>query len=290
MVDSVGLRVETGCEGRSQLWSLYDMLQFYAAPFVEMETNLGRTIALFAVGKMELTELQKWFHRVTEELNKLPVSGPIRSQAQRLGEYLDTEPLARIFEHPVIISRLNEFLENILDELRSLSFMAIPADRKVYFEQGEPSFGNTVQSQFPDAAYDIEHATRCLALDEWTGSVFHAMRAIEKALHYLAGLLEVSVPGGIEYNDWGPLVDQMEKKIEVMRQLPKGAEKAEQLRFYSELAANFRYFKDGWRNPVSHSRSIYDEHDAQIVWSHAQDFMRALADHRASLGITEPQS
>ena len=46
---------------------------------------------------------------------------------------------------------------------------------------------------------------------------------------------------------------------------------------YSEAAAQFRYFKDAWRNHVSHSRESYDERDASTVMTHVREFMHHLA-------------
>jgi hypothetical protein len=48
------------------------------------------------------------------------------------------------------------------------------------------------------------------------------------------------------------------------------------MRFYAEAAKEFFYFKDGWRNYVSHRGQPYDEHQALIVLDHVRAFMNHL--------------
>ena len=59
--------------------------------------------------------------------------------------------------------------------------------------------------------------------------------------------------------------------------LPKGAQRNARLQFLSEAAKEFFYFKDGWRNYVSHNRAAYDEHQAHGVLEHVRAFMNHLA-------------
>jgi hypothetical protein len=55
--------------------------------------------------------------------------------------------------------------------------------------------------------------------------------------------------------------------------LPKGPARNERLQFLSEAAIEMRYFKDGWRNYVSHGRGAYDEHNARGIIEHVRAFM-----------------
>ena len=50
------------------------------------------------------------------------------------------------------------------------------------------------------------------------------------------------------------------------------------LDIYSGAALNFRYFKDHWRNPISHSRSSYDRLQALSALGKVEEFMKHLAE------------
>jgi hypothetical protein len=50
----------------------------------------------------------------------------------------------------------------------------------------------------------------------------------------------------------------------------------------SEAAKEFFYFKDGWRNHVSHAKDKYDGPQAFSVLNHTSAFMKHL-----SMGLSE---
>jgi hypothetical protein len=75
-------------------------------------------------------------------------------------------------------------------------------------------------------------------------------------------------------------LDQIEKQIREMEKLPASETKTEDIRFYSGLVAQFRWFKDAWRNHVAHARVHYDEREALDVWHHVSPFMQQMAEHK----------
>ena len=154
----------------------------------------------------------------------------------------------------------------------------IPDYRRNLYDQQEPPFGAAVADAFPDADFDVAAAARCPALDEWTACVFHSMRVLEHGLRHVAGVLNVPMAATIEYENWGNIIDQIEKAIRSIEQQPRGAEKSARSQFYSEAASQFRYFKNAWRNHVSHARAKYDEREAREVWTHVRQFMQQLAE------------
>jgi hypothetical protein len=158
---------------------------------------------------------------------------------------------------------LNQFY-HVLPELASL--MEDPAP-----------FSTFVNEQFPEAVRDICAASRCLALDEWTASVFHCMRVVEHGLRAMAEYLGVTMKYPIELENWKTIIDAIEKAIYKIEDENKSLEKSERLRFYSGAATQFRYFKDAWRNHVSHSRRSYDSREARLIWNHTCEFMESLA-------------
>jgi hypothetical protein len=111
------------------------------------------------------------------------------------------------------------------------------------------------------------------------------MRVLEKGLKALADNLSVSFAIPFEYLNWQNIIEQIEAKIKELEKLKPGQEKTDKLKAYSEVARQFRYFKDAWRNHVAHSREIYDQQQALSILRHTREFMSDLV----KLGLSEPQ-
>ena len=256
-----------------QLWSLLDMLRFYAASFGIVMSNIARTNAMiraFEGVEGDLEYLRKEIEALLEETSAhvmtLPLPLMLIHQFERLEKSVQTAPIGEL----AIL--LRELHNNVTSELSSRYFLMLSVNERVLYEQQDPPFGEKVQGKFPEAALDIAAASRCHALGEWTACVFHLMRVLEHGLRLIAD--EVGVNAAQE--NWKNVIDQIESKIRAFEQLPKTPEKETRLRFLSGAAAQFRYFKDAWRNHVSHANKNYDEHSASPVWVHVESFMIAL--------------
>ena len=226
---------------------------------------------------------------------------PFRSEdRQEMHGYLTSEVIASLGDIPLTRSTrnmLDRFVERVLDEdygLESIAtmlpeisraigidmtthrFLMIPEERREFYEQAQPPFGDEVADTFPSAKRDISAAARSVALDEWTSCVFHLMRALEVGLHDLAERLELP-SAELETENWKNIIDRIEKVIRDMEKLPRSREKTEKVRFYAEAMNGFRSFKDAWRNHVSHARAFYDEREALTIYSSTQSFMQVLA-------------
>jgi len=104
------------------------------------------------------------------------------------------------------------------------------------------------------------------------------MRVAETGLQALAKDLNVVLKNDrpIEYEDWTNILHAIDDKIEKLRH-PQTQENQESIQFYSQSAAQFRYFKDAWRNHVSHARESYDLLQAESNFAHVREFMQDLA-------------
>ena len=143
-------------------------------------------------------------------------------------------------------------------EMEDIVFGFIPADHASYFQNKE-LFRPEVNANFKSTVKDIYEAGNCFAHGNYTASVFHLMRVLEIALHVLAKALNVTFPAAIEIENWQNIIEKIESEIaRLEKTLPKGTQKSEDLQFYSEAAKEFRYFKNAWRNHVSHSREDYE--------------------------------
>jgi hypothetical protein len=100
------------------------------------------------------------------------------------------------------------------------------------------------------------------------------MQALESGLRSLAADVGLT----FDVQQWNAIIEQIESKITDLRKtLPAGAGKNDRTQFLSEAAKEFFYFKDGWRNYVSHGRAAYDEYQALSVLEHTRSFMNHLA-------------
>lgn len=167
------------------------------------------------------------------------------------------------------ISKLTTMLES---ELSEQWFIYIPEDKLLWVNNAE-TFGLNVIKAFPSAREDIKEAGNCYAIGCPTACVFHAMRILEYGLKALAK--EVSLTFDVQ--QWENIIDQIEAEIKRQGSQPKSVAKDERLQFLSEAAKQFTYFKDGWRNYVSHARASYDMSQAYSALDHVKSFMIQLS-------------
>jgi hypothetical protein len=184
---------------------------------------------------------------------------------------------------------LRESLENGLGHR---TFMYIPNDHAEFYDQSA-LFGERVAVRFPEAAEEITQAGNCYAIESYTACVFHLMRAVEITARAMVRSMKAEqFIGQFEYKngvktfkkkpielcDWGTLRDGLRKAL---NELEKGAatnvRKKNKHAFFSHALAQFGYFKDAWRNKVSHTRAIYAAGTTKDIMDNTRHFMQHLA-------------
>ncbi|MEH2590274.1 hypothetical protein [Bradyrhizobium sp. AZCC 1721] len=142
---------------------------------------------------------------------------------------------------------------------------------------------------YPNAAFEIEEAAKCIALERYTACVFHCMRALEhgiKALCALLGVPDVTKPAE---KNWGAILKAIKERIDekwpAKTRLPntRGA-KIEAL--YATLDA----IKNPWRNATMHVESIYAPHEALHIARCTGVFLIELMKHCDEHGIVTEES
>jgi hypothetical protein len=106
------------------------------------------------------------------------------------------------------------------------------------------------------------------------------MRAAEIGLRALATALSLKIKGNkpIEMAEWREILDALNTSVQGIENRPNSdPTKDDDLLFYSEAAAQFRFFKGGWRIRVMHARAIYDENQAVDALNHVRSFFEILA-------------
>lgn len=189
------------------------------------------------------------------------------------------------------IESLRRDLEKVRDALvRDLSekkFFWMPKQDADYYGCAE-LFGSEVATRFPVANADITEAGNCYAAGNHSACVFHLTRVLERGLFVLAQdanlyrlttnpVLKVNV-AHVSLETWETLINKVESAVlNVQKNASKSPQKIETVDAYSGAALHFRYFKDHWRNPISHSRSSYDRPQAKSALGEVEGFMRHLA-------------
>lgn len=168
---------------------------------------------------------------------------------------------------------LEDLRRRVVDELGGIRLFALdPAKARFYVEHD--LFGPDVAGAFPSASFDIEEAGRCLALDRPTAAVLHLMRALEVGLQALAARFKTPYA----HASWNTAIEKIQKeigRIERLKRKPTNWQSDRQ--FYAEAGADFRLFKDAWRNYVMHIHETYVPEKAEIIFDGVCAFMQHLA-------------
>jgi hypothetical protein len=133
-------------------------------------------------------------------------------------------------------------------------------------------FGPLISKRFQDAAEDIEHAGNCLALGEYTGAVFHLMRAMESAVRALAKKLKVTIN---PKDTWGMILNNMDAGIKALPE--KTAQQKRKKDEWSECRVNLFHVKNAWRDNSMHGKRTYTDQEARRVMESVKVFMEQLA-------------
>lgn len=156
-------------------------------------------------------------------------------------------------------------------ETEGRKFLQVQRD-DLYAPTG-PLFGEKVDLQFPTVAEEIVEAGKCLALGRGTACVMHLMRILEVGLHCLAD--EMKVP--FENQNWGKIIDLIEKNIKGMSSVTHGDNWKVEHQFFSEAAVHFWLLKDAWRNHAMHIHERYSEERAEAIFQSVRAYMQHLA-------------
>jgi hypothetical protein len=264
------------------------MIQFPAVYLCEAFKGLATTIESLLSFPDQNIELDADFSKGMGRLNALLVLEDYESVL------LDDDLASRVWRLKTELSGGTRFTSAMLArELQGIMFQAATcvAKRKFayisppndeYFEQ-EKLFGDKVFEKLEDARIDIREAGNCFAVQLYTACVFHLMRVSEFGLRKLAQSMNVTITHTgsmipIEYGEWDTIITNIQNKIHALRQLPRDANREQQLQKYSEQSQHCLFMKDIWRNTVSHARKSYTQPEAESAIGRVKDFMQFLAE------------
>jgi hypothetical protein len=268
------------CES-SHLVSLLDMINLCAKEFCDFMRELDELFknGLFdssrgGYSNDELKRIQEVIDKTTKWCKLMELDA-----APRLIKPID---FAIKYSYSWDINQPREDLGNdilrlwrvIEDELEERFFKYIPQEDTKWYEK-EDSFGIKVSTAFPSAKDDIKEAGTCFATERYTACVFHLMRVLEHGLRALAKDVKLS----FGKKTWGKIIGIIEDNIKDLEKANfQTEEEIERLQFLSQAATDFRYFKNSWRNHVSHLRyTCKDRLEALLILNHVNSFMNHLS-------------
>lgn len=248
--------------------TLLELLELNAEAFCRLSSIVGQLIILLR-------------HNADVDASEMVRSlGELQREASRLGFRSVDRQLERIKERVtgsdgIHAAQLEPMIMDLYTRLREECedgvFLVIPPEMKVHYKQSEPLFGADVEKAFgSEAAEDISEAGKCYALGRYTASVFHLMRAMEKAVQMLADKLGATVQNKHgEFLTWGVMISNMSDKVKLIT--------GESAKTWSETLTLLYHVKEAWRSETMHPKRTYTQEQAKEVFDASRAFMRRLA-------------
>jgi hypothetical protein len=162
------------------LWSLWDMLRFYADGFLSalyvMQTF--KELAEAGMGKLyQSTTPEFLVSKLDWLIAQCTVMGlaTIRRKAGDLRYAVEHPSKTDLHSHAKLMAKyIDELRERFEHELDGKAIYFFGGDTSL-LDGGNAPFGDHVANHFPSAQYDAEEAGKCLALQRSTACVMHLM-------------------------------------------------------------------------------------------------------------------
>lgn len=265
-----------------RFWSVLDMAEIFRAAY---PYNILKMLS-------ELERITK-DKEVTDEDRK-EVTGPLRELVPGFCKRFELDDVATrlqeltaAMEHGLDVSGqpldlaieakvLRELIKSALSN-RLLLFIP-PHKAKVLFQ--DRWFSVESYEAYPTARDDMMGARMCYAVDQNTASVFHSVRVAEHAMRSLAIKLKVKTKRPLEHEEWGKVLEALEKKLNALRASKRGAKRERQIRFFASAFRHLQFLNDLWRREVAHARNAapYSEHQALDALQHVRDLLNLLVE------------
>lgn len=252
-----------------KLVSLMELLKLNAEAFCRASTVIGQAWVLVnRTGDLSATDagtLGAALGELQRECETLELPSAT-VQIGRMRQWLD----AGSGDLHVLTQMLVELQNRVIDELSTRFFLAVPLQKRHYYEQPEAVLGPEIVKAFPSATDDIAEAGKCFSLSRYTACVFHLSRIVE------AGLRVLTIEIGVKLkHDWGAQLQEIEKELET-RYKAAGARTPDDL-FFSETASQIGHIKNAWRNPTMHIERRFNEEVALDIFNAVKAFMRHIS-------------
>ena len=197
-----------------------------------------------------------------------------------LSRVRDDQPLDRICR------AFESLQEGIRIELEQTYVFSLSANEAAYFAPATPLFGDVVARRFQGAAFEIDEAAKCFALNRYTAAVFHLMRIMEIGVTAARQSLGIPDPIKPAQRNWGFILNKFDEEIKQRNKaVPPRWVAAVDSDFFAEAYVSLDAVRNVWRNATMHVEKVYTEEDAEHVFSAVRAFMRKLASRVDEQGL-----
>ena len=257
------------------LWSLWDMMELKAKPFVNAVRALAVVEEVLRIGG-------------GEELKAKTSSATAKRVVPALGEFVDACVALGADVSKMAAEELIEKLEGgkltfgvLHEEVRHLhkyferhlvstKLFGLNPDDARYYDAALEMFGECVIASFPSAASEVDEAGKCLALGRPAAAIFHLMRVVEIGLRSIAPLFGIEEPKP----DWGKVI----RAIDDYLKFPKKERKLEmEDEYLAAVSAQMHAVKLAWRNQTMHVDTTFSLENAREIFEQTKLLMIALS-------------
>jgi hypothetical protein len=253
------------------------MLRFHSSAFLSLLDQLQQAEQFIRAqnipaNRVSIERKQGW-HKIMKTMMAASTEIGLRTVPSHLRYLLIGGPELNLTEDDLrrAISSTHDML---VAELSSQLMLIVPYPDDALFIGTGPAFGDDVYKAFPSARFDIDEASKCLALDRSTACVLHLMRSLESGMNVLAKTLHIP----FAHANWEQVLNKIPiriKEIENAKRKPKGWRELRQ--FYAEAGTHLSLVKDAFRNWAMHIHKTYDPVTAKELFQHSKAFLRHLS-------------
>jgi hypothetical protein len=166
-----------------------------------------------------------------------------------------------------------ELLKRMEHELEAQLFLHLAPNDAALYQQPLEDWEKTLAKREMATRFDIEEASKCLALHRGTACVFHMMRLMEVGLKDITKELQIT----LEWHErsWEKMLTKINDEMTRRNKLNDPGW-TESRPFFEGAYASLNAVRVAWRNPTMHVEKKYDPDDAGEISSMVRIFMEYL--------------
>lgn len=273
-----------------RLWSLLEIMESVNVGLLVQAVHSLTVTTSLCLGTNDAAPLaREWRELILKDVRNL------LGECERLGLLVPSEHCRGAIEMLNMgggpgetggIVRIASMIANTIQiEMKAKRYFALKPEMLRFYEPSEPIFGLDFQNKFTSAAFEIDEAAKCHALDRHTATVFHLMRVMEIGVRSVARCLSIPDPIKDADRNWGRLLEKIKQEMDQRNALrPALWSAASDREFFAEVYVSLDAVRVAWRNTTMHVESKYTADEAEHIFVAVRGFMKKLASRHDEQG------
>lgn len=247
-----------------RLWSLWDMLRFYAHQFVRLSSILASMSGLFSsVGKDFNDGDRRIMEKEIGEANFLLSEVGLNFSAKMAQRILE-KAKSKHYDAAYFVNQIQVLHERIKDELQERYCLCLEPHEAALYAPIQSLVGQEIEAKFPSILYEIDESAKCAALGRDTASAFHAIRCLEAGLRAISACLGVPDPTKGAERNWNQILGNIKKASDVKWPTSKDRFSGDG-KLFEELHATLHAMQNPYRNATMHLDARYSKDEAEVI-------------------------